>query len=737
MQNNGLLLLIVLGTLFILRVLGQLLVAVFHVGFLPPMEDWMSGAISYPLLLSLQFCIIALMLKICIDLHRKVGFFARPNVVLGKFLLEGGKFYLFTMILRFVLRMALYPHERWFGGSLPIAFHCVLALFVLVWADCNLRASNVQILKSSWRAVMCRCFAIACILCWVGYELAPKVMAHNFHLRPAQYAVRIESNVPIQVATNVKLLADIYHPQHLDRCPTILVRIPYTKTPRNMLTANIIGRLWAERGYTAVIQCTRGRGGSGGSYYPLAHDRDDGIETLRWISKQRWYDQRIVGWGGSAFGHSQWAIADQASPGFIAMHVYESSTDIYRMFHPGGAFSLYSALAWAVTCHGQEDLLEWPKPQQIADFADIFPMRDADLKSTGLEIDFFNDWVNHSNRDAYWHEIDGHQRNQTLMAPSLLMCGWYDPFLPTQLSDFRNISEGKNRIAAQKSKLVIGPWIHGDELIFPGGFKPSLFRPATLAISLDWFDHILLGRSLLPQLAEIPAGQANVPPLSTAPIQIFVMGRNVWRAENEWPLARTRYTSFFLNRKELSLVKPNEDQSPSQFIYDPKNPVPTAGGAMIGRVPAILEQNVIESRSDVLCFTSKNLETDVEVTGPVKAELYISTDAPSTDFTAKLVDVHPNGVAYNICDGIRRVKSIGSGSVERVEIELWPTSMVFFKDHRLRLEISSSNFPRYDRNPNTGGVLASECNVRKARQRVFHDRQNPSRLILPIIPRAR
>ncbi len=340
MRKNCLFLLSSLGMLFVLRVLGQLLVAVFHVSFLPPMEAWMSGAISYPVLLVLQLCIIVLMTKVCLDMRRRRGYFARPNGLLGWFLLEGGTLYLLIMVLRYALRMALYPHERWLGGSLPIIFHCVLAFFLLVWGTYNLFAGARQKWHKSWKAMFCRIVAVCGVLVWLSYQLIPAVMAHIFHLRPAVYAVSIEGDVPVPVAENVTLVADVFRPQHLEHSPTILVRIPYTKNLTNMITANIIGRLWAERGYTAVVQCTRGKGGSGGNYYPLSKDREDGIATLNWLSRQPWYDGRVAGWGGSAFGHSQWAIADQSSPGFAAMHVYESSNDIYRMFHPGGAFSL-------------------------------------------------------------------------------------------------------------------------------------------------------------------------------------------------------------------------------------------------------------------------------------------------------------------------------------------------------------------------------------------------------------
>ncbi|MFN8658769.1 MAG: CocE/NonD family hydrolase [Candidatus Obscuribacterales bacterium] len=249
-----------LAVLFCLRVTGQLLVAFFQVTWLPPMESWMSGAVSYPVLLTLQIGIITLMGKICWDIQHRDGYFYQPSERLGRFFLEAGAFYFLIMVMRYSMRMSLYPHERWLGGALPIFFHCVLALFVMFYGAYHLLSVVKTRQRKTWTPIVCRALAATGLLVWLTYQLAPAVMAHTFHLRPAQYAVSIERDVQIPVEDGVVLVADVYHPQHLERSPTIIVRIPYTKTINNMITANLMGRLWAERGYTAVIQCTRGKG---------------------------------------------------------------------------------------------------------------------------------------------------------------------------------------------------------------------------------------------------------------------------------------------------------------------------------------------------------------------------------------------------------------------------------------------------------------------------------------------
>jgi putative CocE/NonD family hydrolase len=724
--------------LFCLRVLGQILVAFFHVSFLPPMEEWMSGLLPYPELLTAQILIIGLYGKICLDLFRGPGFFVTPRRRLGTGLLIFGSLYLAVMILRYVIRMSLYPHERWAGGCIPIFFHWVLSSFILVLGSYYWRTTRRFGKPGIGRRLLQGVGAVAALLCisaWATYQMGPSLLAHQLGLRRSQFAVRSQKGATLPTSDGVPLVADIYHPQHITRTPTILVRIPLTKDFKNSLFASLIGKMWAERGYTVVIQGTRGRFGSGGTFYPLRGERQDGIETLHWIAKQPWFDGRILTWGGSAFGHTQWAIADQTNPGPTALMVYFASTDFYEMFYPGGAFSLDSALSWAIRSHGAKDQPDWPSNDEVKQASTGFPLLDADRRAEGADVVFFKDWVEHSDRDAYWVDIDGKNRVKSLKAPVLLMAGWYDPFLPTQLNDFTHVRQSAEPGVAGRSHLIIGPWTHASEVTFPDRTKGENFRRESLALSLPWFDENSgLGTS------------SSV----TSPIRLFVMGKNEWRSEQEWPLARTQYVPYFLSsggqansavgNGTLNAKAPTAQEPADVYTYDPLHPVPTAGGAMIGGAAGIARQNDIEARRDVLVYTTPCLNQDMEVTGPISLILYVSTTAPNTDFTAKVVDVHPDGSAFNISEGILRrsyQEALGPSAAEKVHeihLELWPTSMVFFTGHRLRLEVSSSNFPRFDRNPNTGNKIASEVNFISAKQTVRHSLEYPSRLILPTIP---
>ncbi len=548
-------------------------------------------------------------------------------------------------------------------------------------------------------------------------------------IREPQYSVRIERDATMRTSDAVSLVADIYRPRTDERTPTILVRIPFTKTFKNSAGADAIGRFWASRGYTVVIQGTRGRYKSGGAYAPLLPERRDGVETLQWLAQQPWFDGRLGMWGGSAFGYTQWVLADQNQPGPTALMIQIASTDFRRMFHPGGAFSLESALFWAARSHGARD--EDPSFDALERGFNGFPLIEADDRAVG-DVPFFNDWAAHTEADAYWKTIDGENRAQTIKAPVLLMAGWYDPFLPTQLQDFETLRrEADPRVAAQ-SRLIIGPWVHADPVRFPDGSIAEDYRPASLAPSIPWFDHHLLGRP--------PDGSL------AAPVRIYVMGENAWRSENEWPLARTQYTAFYLTglgsansdrgNGKLTLGRPAANEPADSFVYDPRRPVPSRGGTMLGPRAGIALQNEVEARNDVLVYSTEPLERDLEATGPVSAVLHVSTTAPNTDFTVKLLDVHPDGKAYNVSDGIlRRAYAAARASPYEITIELWPTSMLFRQGHRIRIEVSSSNYPRYDRNPNTGRDIPTETAPVAATQTVYHGAPNPSRIVLPLIPR--
>lgn len=730
--------------LFCLRVIAQIIAQFFEVSLLPAAEEWQSGLIPYPWLLFSQLLIILVLGKVCLDFTAGGGFFATPRRAMASALLTIGSVYLAIMVVRYVLRMTLYPHERWTGGSIPIFFHWVLAIFILLVGAFHWFETQRHVTRSpprpfwvrwgsraGWSVVVLA--VSAGIFVWLGYQLGPSILAHHLGTRAPEFAVRIERGISLTASDGVSLVADIYHPQRAGPVPTILVRLPYDKALVNTLSATIVGRMWAERGYTVVIQGTRGRYESGGQHHPLRGERQDGIDTLRWIAQQPWYDGRLGMWGTSYFGYTQWVLADRVAPGPSALGIQLASTDFYAMFYPGGAFSLETALFWAVRSRGDSDVI--PEPEVLQRGYDGFPLSDADTRAVGA-IPFFNDLVSHPEKDQYWIEVDGEDRTRMLKAPVLLMAGWYDPFLPAQIADFMRIRREAPPKIGMASRLIVGPWSHWGTVSFPGGLTPGNWRVDSLGPSVPWFDQHL-------RAADARVGQA-------APVRIYVMGEHTWRDEQEWPLARTRYTAYYLRSGGrangvagdglLAFTAPEAPEPPDSYVYDPVNPVPTMGGAMLGPRSGTARQNEVEARPDVLVYTTPPLAEDLEVTGPVRLVLFVSTTVSHTDFTAKLVDVHPDGSAYNVSEGILRrgyggPTGTGADRPTEIEIDLWPTGMVFLKGHRIRLEVSSSNYPRFDRNPNTGRPLATETSPIAATQAIFHRGDSPSRLILPVIPR--
>jgi putative CocE/NonD family hydrolase len=355
------------------------------------------------------------------------------------------------------------------------------------------------------------------------------------------------------------------------------------------------------------------------------------------------------------------------------------------------------------------------------------PLRTADRAATGRTIEFWQEALNHPSRDAWWRAVSTREQLDRVIAPAFIIGGWYDNFVESDLEAFEALSR-----VSSAHRVLIGPWPHAPGARFSNVDFGRDTQAPVRRLQAEWFNQWIKGIR---------------PPAPAPAVRIFVMGANRWRDENEWPLARTRYTAFYLGGSGLLSPEPRAGDAPARFTFDPSRPVPTMGGAVCC-TPRIfpwgpMDQRPVESRTDVLSYTTAPLDADLEVTGPVRAMLWVSTSAPDTDFTAKLVDVYPDGRAINLCDGILRLRYRESlerpvlarpGEVYRIVIQAGVTSNVFRAGHRIRIDISSSNFPRFDRNPNTGGRIADERQFRKAAQTVWQGRERPSHVLLPVIP---
>jgi putative CocE/NonD family hydrolase len=494
--------------------------------------------------------------------------------------------------------------------------------------------------------------------------------------------------------------------------------------------------VFIERGFAVVVQDVRGRYGSGGVFRPTVQEQNDGDDTLSWVARQRWSDGKVGMLGGSYVGIVQWRAALSGNKHLLAIFPVVAGADEYRdrFYSRGGALKLGHRLQWFA------DNLRLPGYSRVT-FAELvrnLPLRRSDRLATGRASSMWQDVLNHPAYDQWWRSRSTLERIAAVRVPVFIVGGWYDNYVESDLEAFAAL-----RKISTSHRIVIGPW--GHNMSEPFSSRITFGRHAGAPIrryQLEWFDHWLRG----------PEPSAEFP---HAPVRIFVMGTNRWREENEWPLARTRQTPLYLdsdrganslNGDGLLRARPDRPDL-DRFTYDPRHPVPTAGGAVCcnSKVfpPGPMDQRPIEMRDDVLVYTSEPLRHDLEVTGSVRAVLYVSTTALDTDFTAKLVDVYPDGHARNLCDGVLRMryrdglhvsKLAKPGQRYRIEVPAGVTSNVFRAGHRIRLELSSSNFPRFDRNPNTGRLIADEREFRVARQTVFHGRETPSHVLLPVIP---
>jgi len=526
----------------------------------------------------------------------------------------------------------------------------------------------------------------------------------------------------------VRLSANVFRPDLKTRVPTVLIRTPYGKGA--VLPSGY--QPFVERGYAVVIQDVRGRYASEGAFRPLTQEGQDGYDTLDWIAAQPWSDGKVGMIGGSYLGIAQWRAALLNNPHLKAISPVVSGYDEYRdrFYSTGGAMKLGHRLLWL----SQNLRAPGYKAPEFERFVLHLPLRTADRFATGQTSEVWQQSLNHPAEDSFWQSVSTRRQIERVQVPVLCFSGWYDNFVQSDLEAFASPKTAPRRV-------VIGPWPHNMSLRFPGVDFGSQSAAPVREMQLDWLDHWLKGK--------------ESPLVSAPPVSIFVMGANKWRDENEWPLKRARPTPFYLTAKkpangldgggELSKSRPKKD-APDTFVFDPRNPVPTHGGAVCCN-PAIfpwgpMDQRPVERRTDVLVYTSDALKEDLEVTGPIKVVLHAATSAQDTDFTAKLVDVFPDGVARNLTDGVLRLRYRESlekpvlatpGQTYEIRIDAGVTSNVFGKEHRIRLEISSSNFPRFDRNPNTGRPIADETELRKATQTVYHDRARPSYVLLPIV----
>jgi putative CocE/NonD family hydrolase len=546
-------------------------------------------------------------------------------------------------------------------------------------------------------------------------------------------SIKIEYDQRVKMRDGVHLSADVFRPDAPGRFPVILVRTPYDNASPGYAQQ---GLFWASRGYVYVVQDVRGRGESEGEFYPLVYEAADGYDTQTWCGTAPWSNGKVGTTGGSYLGWTQVYSAGLRNPHLAAMVSIVTPPDPTRNFPvQHGAYSP-TTVSWLAYVSGKT-LQDTSHIDLMAAYRTL-PLRDMD-EAFGRNIRAWKDWLDHPTLDDYWKEQSYQDQLLDATVPILHVSGWYDDVLVGTTENYVNMT---TRAAAPEARerqwLLIGPWGHrvnSSRRIGDIDFGPDALIDFD-AVQLRWFDHWLKGED------------NGVP--SDPKVRVFVMGENKWRDESEWPIARMRPVEYFLHSGgranslfgdgRLDTIPPGEEP-PDEFRYDPENAVPFITEPNFSQVGGPDDYRPVERRDDVLVYSTSALTEPLEVCGPLRVRLHAASSARDTDWTAKILDVHPSGFAQRLNDGIVRARYRQSmekesflepGRVEDYEIDAWSTCVLLERGHQLRLEISSSAFPKFDRNLNTGGPIGRETKGIVAEQTVYHDRARPSRVFLPV-----
>ena len=535
----------------------------------------------------------------------------------------------------------------------------------------------------------------------------------------------LDLNCPMR--DGIELRTRVWTPKAESPSPVVLERgyLPGNEKHATVFTA---------AGYAYVGQQARGNL-EGGMFRT---DDIDGYDCVQWISEQPWCDGNVAMYGSSFMGATQWLTAAEGHPNLKAIVPQVISTDLWeRGYWDHGALQLshvarriYRTVVSPDATHKVTEFGGWDA------FYRHLPLVTLDETVVGAKNLLWQEYVSHSMYDNYWRKISLKDRVPRVRIPVYIHDGWYDNYPAASFEILRLLNQAGH---TADLRILVDPTDHHGTVVGDRDFgdNPSKDR---LELAIKWLDYVVRG---------MDNGVKYEPPIT-----IFVMGINQWRGEHEWPLARTEFVNYYLHARgsrhgALDTMLPG-NESPTQYNYDPEDPVPTLGGNHSGpqdhpetiRVGA-LDQRPNWHRSDVLVFSTPPLEKDIEVTGPINARIFAASSAPDTDFIVRLIDVYPNGTAYNLTEGIIRArfresvwgqpKLLTPGEIYSYDIELQPTSNVFLKDHRICVHVTSSSFPLWDRNPNTGHPQGMDVEMREAHQTIFHDSARPSHIVLPII----
>jgi uncharacterized protein len=563
------------------------------------------------------------------------------------------------------------------------------------------------------------------------------------------YEVAIERGVEAKMRDGVILRADIYRPKTDGKFPVLLQRTPYNKNNGVNFGARAAGL-----GFVVIFQDVRGRYTSDGDWYTFKNEANDGYDTVEWAAALPYANGKVGMFGGSYVGATQMLAAIAHPPHLAGLCPVVTASNYHDGWtYQGGAFEQWFNESW--TSGLAEDTFNrtvrqttnavqgmWKLPLTSYPLFNL-PDSSAGPTSTHALAPYFLDWLAHPDYDDYWKRVAIEDHFADINVPILTVAAWYDIFQGGSLKNYMGIRAhgGDGARSGQRLLVVIGGHAGDGRKIGDVDFGAAAAEFNEDTVTLNWYQYLFQG--------------AQNSFAKEKPVKIFVMGRNEWREEDDWPLARAQATKYFLHSEgsanslrgngTLTAAAPHAE-SPDHYVDDPANPVPTIGGPLCCDSdhwkPGPRDQRPAEARDDVLVYSTPAFAKDTEITGPVTLELFAKSTAVDTDFTAKLVDVAPDGFAQNLTEGIIRARYrdsqekptlINPGQIYKLTVDLWSTSNVFLKGHVLRLEVSSSNFPRFDRNLNTGQVQSTGDHYVSATNTIYHDPEHPSALILPLV----
>ena len=568
---------------------------------------------------------------------------------------------------------------------------------------------------------------------------------------PPTPAITIEHNVTMKTRDGVALQADVYRPAADGAFPVLLQRTPYNKQN----TAGF-ARLAAAHGFVVVVQDVRGRYESDGEWYPFKHEIADGYDTVEWAAALPHSNGKVGMFGGSYVGATQMLAAISHPPHLAGICPVVTASNYHENWtYQGGAFEQWFNESWTSGLAQDTVNRALKAGSNAMQGIQALPLKKYPLFNVQMDPDpakwtarfapYFLDWLDHPLYDAFWKQWAIDEQYASIQVPALTVAAWYDLFQGGSLRNYIGLKAGAGNDKARAGQhllIAIGGHSGWSRKIGDVDFGPDAAFDEN-GTTLAWYEYLFQGKQN--EFA------------TEKPVKIFAMGENKWRYEDDWPLKRATQAKYFLrsggkansaNGDGLLAESAASSDDTDNYTYDPADPIPTVGGPLccdpVHLASGPRDQAEVEKRNDVLVYSTDALAADTEVTGPVSLDLFAKASTVDTDFTAKLVDVWPNGFAQNLTEGILRARfrngttqadPLEPGKIYEFKIDLWSTSNVFLKGHKIRIEVASSNFPRFDRNLNTGKDAASSSDLVKADITIYHDSAHPSALVLPVVPR--